>query len=271
MDFQHIQAQINFLRGRIGFFYEDLESGDTYGIHADDSYEAASVIKLLVLCEAYRQFEQGSLSKEELIPVRREDRVPSCGAAAYLHDGIALTVKDLCVLMIILSDNTATNILIRKLGMDCINRTARELGFEKTRLNRLLFDSGASAAGIENQFAPSEIGRFYELLWRGELVSADASREMLEILKKQEINHKIPSMLPKNLTIAHKTGEDRGITHDTGIIFAPRPFILCFASNETDVPETEQFIRMASREVYDQQMKSLPLSNAQSERGTEKK
>ncbi len=256
MDFQHIQAQLASLRGKVGFFYEDLESGDTWGVHADEPYIAASVIKLLVLCEAYRQFEQGILSKGELIPVRREDRVPSCGAAAYLHDGISLTLKDLCVLMIILSDNTATNLLIRKLGMDNINRGARELGFQKTRLNRLLFDAGASAAGIENYFAPSEIGRFYELLWRGELVSADASREMLEILKNQEINHKIPSMLPEDLPVAHKTGEDSGITHDTGIIYAPRPFILCFASNDTDVPETEQFIRTAAREVYDRQIDS---------------
>ena len=271
MDFQHLQTQLDSLRGKVGFFFEDLESGDAWGVHADEPYVAASVIKLLVLCEAYRQFERGILSRGELIPVRQEDKVPSCGAAAYLHDGISLTLKDLCVLMIILSDNTATNLLIRKLGMDNINRSARELGFEKTRLNRLLFDAKASAAGIENYFAPSEIGRFYELLWKGELVSAAASREMLEILKNQEINYKIPSMLPEDLPVAHKTGEDSGITHDTGIIYAPHPFILCFASNNTDVPETEQFIRTAAREVYDRQTESHPSSKVPGGKISEKK
>ncbi len=253
MDFSRIENGLNSLKGKVGFYYEDLSSGENFGVNDGEAYIAASVIKIPVLIEAYRQFEEKTISQDELIDIKREDRMPSCGAAAYLHDGIRLTLEDLCVLMIILSDNTAANILIKKLGMENINHTAAAAGLEKTRVNRLLFDEAAEAAGRSNCIAPREIARLFRLMWQGRLVSEAASREMLEILKLQQINHKMPSMLPEDVCVAHKTGEDEGITHDAGIVYAARPFILCFASSGTDVVETEQFIRTTARMIYDEQ------------------
>jgi beta-lactamase class A len=157
-----------------------------------------------------------------------------------MHDDLQVTLEDLYTLMIILSDNTATNILIKHLGIEQINRTLHKLGLTHTKLNRLLFDSEQSALGIENYISAREIGNLLEEMYYGRLISQEASVQMLHILKKQRLNSKIPFLLPKNLEVAHKTGEDTGITHDVGIVFAKQPFIVCFCGNEVDVPLFER-------------------------------
>ncbi|HBC96737.1 MAG TPA: serine hydrolase [Clostridium sp.] len=253
MNSEIIKEKIKNLKGKVGFCYKDLESGYSFGVNEDDPFIAASIIKIPVLIEAYRKFKEEDLSKNELVEIRESDRVPSCGAAAYIHPGAKLTLKDLCILMIILSDNMAANILINKLKMDDINSTMKKLSLKKTRVNRILFDSDAQKSGKENYFAPGEILRLFEMMWNGSLISPDDSRDMLEIFKLQQINYKMPYLLPEDICIAHKTGDDDGITHDAGIVYAKRPFILCFASNETDVNETDEFIRQTTEEIFRQQ------------------
>lgn len=242
---------IEELPGKIGVYYKDLNTGRSFGIHEKEPFLAASVIKLAVLIEAYRQVEESIISFHNIIPVKNEDKVPSCGSLNYMHDGLEVTIKDLCVLMIIQSDNTATNILLRHLGIESVNQTMKTLGYDKTHINRLLFDGKAQLEGKENYFAPEEIGNMLESLWKGKIISQEASLEMINIMKQQQINHKIPYFIPKNISIAHKTGEDSGITHDIALVFARNPFILCFASNETNVQQTESVIREVARLCYE--------------------
>jgi beta-lactamase class A len=104
---------------------------------------------------------------------------------------------------------------------------------------------------MENYFSPSEIGDLLENIYRGKLISEDICEEVKEILKLQQINSKIPHLIPGDVEIAHKTGEDDGITHDVGIIFSEKPFILCCASNNTDVVLAEEAIRKISLLCYE--------------------
>lgn len=251
MNCEIIKENIKSLKGDIGFYYKDLASGYSYGVNEEKPFIAASIIKIPVLVEAYRQFEQKILSMDKLIKIKSKDRVPSCGAVAYIHEGALLTIRDLCTLMIILSDNMAANLLINILGMDNINNTMMRLGLKKTRINRILFDSEAQKSGKENYFTPLEISELFEMMWNGNLISAECSKEMLEIFREQQINHKIPSMLPESISVAHKTGDDEGITNDAGIIYSVNPFVLCFASNETDVIKTDQFIRETTEKIFE--------------------
>jgi beta-lactamase class A len=145
--------------------------------------------------------------------------------------------------MIILSDNTATNLLIKHLGIEQINKTLQNLGLKQTKINRLLFDSEQSALGVENYISAGEIGLLLEKMYMGELISPKASAEMLRILKNQRLNGKIPFLVPGKIEIAHKTGEDDGITHDVAIVYAPQPFVVCFCANEVDVPNFERMIQ----------------------------
>lgn len=234
------------LPGWVSVYAEDLITGECFAYQADLPLIAASVIKIPVLVEAFRQQQEGLLSMDEVFTIKKEEKLPSCGALTYLHDGLQVTLRDLCVLMIILSDNTATNILIRKLGMEKINRTIRCLGLEKTTLRRLLFDAQSSAQGIQNHITAGEMGILLKKMYAGRCVSPEADAQMLAILKNQRLNGKMPFFLDA-YEIAHKTGEDDGITHDVGIVYADHPILLCFGSEKTFVPGFERLMQDMAR------------------------
>lgn len=238
------------LKGTLGVYYKNLSSGAVLSYNGDKRIISASVIKLPILAEAFRQLEKGRISVNDTIILREEDKMPSCGALSHMHSGLEVTIGDLCRLMIVLSDNTATNMLIKRLGFDSINGYMQELGLKNTVLGRLLFDMEADKRGARNVVSAEDIGKLLELLWQGKLVSPDASRQMLDILKRQQLNHKLPAKLGREIEIAHKTGEDSGITHDVGIIYTPSPLILCVLSQETDTVETNDFIRELAYKAY---------------------
>lgn len=243
-----ILARVRPLPGTVCLWLENLTTGEAVHINPDVPVIAASVIKLAVLLEAFRRFDEGSLDPNELYAVQPEDKVPSCGALTYLHDGIRVTLRDLAVLMIILSDNTATNILIDRLGIDRINRTLDAYGLTGMRLRRKMFDSEAAARGLQNTITAKSIARFLRLLYKGELISKAASETMLHILFDQRLNGKIPFYLHSaGIRVAHKTGEDDGTTHDAGIILASEPLLAVFLSNDTDVPACERMMQDVCR------------------------
>lgn len=237
--------------GDAGLVYKDLVTGDGFQYNAQHPFVAASVIKLPILVNAFERMHTGEISADECITVRSEHHCPSCGALSYMHDGLQVTFLDLCTLMIILSDNTATNLLIDKLGVDSINQTMRRHGMKKSTLRRKLFDAEKSAQGIENTVTPGEIAQLLERMYRGQLVSPQSDEQMLTILKNQRLNGKMPFFIPSGVPIAHKTGEDGGITHDCGIIFAHHPLLLCFMSEHTRVPQFERCIQDVSQLVYE--------------------
>ena len=232
------------LPGKIGLYALYPATGEEIRFHADMPMEAASVIKLPIMAEAFRQREAGTLDFALPVTIRREEKLPSCGALTYLHDGVSVQVGDLVTLMIILSDNTATNLLIDLLGQESINRTITALGLTGTKLNRKLFDAEQAALGVQNHVTAADMGAQLAGLWRGEIVSNAASREMLGILYNQRLNGKLPFYLhSRGIRCAHKTGEDDGITHDAGILDGDSPCVVCFLSNGTDVPRAERTIQ----------------------------
>jgi len=248
-----ILRQVRDFPGRAGLYCQDLVTGEEWGVREEEPFEAASVIKLPVLAEVFRQLEAGEIREEEPFTIRREDKLPSCGALNYLHTGLTVTLMDLAVLMIILSDNTATNLLIRRLGMERINHTIESMGMTVTRLRRFLFDSEAAARGVKNTIAPGEIGRLLAALYRGEVVSPAASARMLEILSDQRLNGKLPFWLDGRVKCAHKTGEDTNVTHDVGIVYAPRPFVLCVCGDPVKAPALNALMGSIARKLVEEQ------------------
>lgn len=244
-----ILDKLKLVEGKVGFYYKNLITGEIITYQHEEAFEAASVIKIPILIEVYRKIMDGSLHENQIFQVKEDDKLPSCGALTYMHTGLEVTLKDLCTLMIILSDNTATNMLIKLVGMDQINETMRGLGLKKTKVNRLLFDSKQSALGIQNYITPGEIRILLEKMYDGSLISKEASKEMISILMNQRLNGKIPFYITDGTKVAHKTGEDSGITHDVGIVFTKEPFIVCFCSNNVEVPYFERVIQEISRDL----------------------
>lgn len=250
---EKVLGMLREIPGSVGFYFRDLVTGESWGLDPDLPLVAASVIKIPVLIEAFARIEEGTLDPNEPVVIRQEDKLPSCGALTYMHTGLCVTVEDLYTLMIIVSDNTAANLLLKKFGMDAVNRRMRALGLTVTTVNRLLFDSEAAAKGLENKISAREIGLLLERMVSGTLVSARASKEMLRILGDQRLNGKMPFYLKGMAKVAHKTGEDDGITHDVGVVYARRPFVACFCSNGVDVPRFETAIQLASKLLCESQ------------------
>ena len=247
---QDILNRLHAAPGRVSLYFKPLGGRDEPIVwNADMPLVAASIIKLPVMIEAFRQIEAGLLDENRLYELRPEHKLPPCGVLTFLHDGLNVSLMDLVTLMIIVSDNTATNMLIDIVGMDNVNATLRACGAKGTVLRRRLFDREASARGIQNEITARDIALLLEGLHAGTIVSPAASRRMLAILRAQQLNGKFPFYL--DCDIAHKTGEDEGITHDAGIIYAPRPFVLCMFSNQTDVPAFERLMQDAAKAFYD--------------------
>lgn len=247
---QRLTDQIASLPGHNGLYFKNLVTGETIEYKAWESFGPASVIKLPILMHIARLASLQPELMEEKIRCRHEDKLGGCGALRAFTDEPDVSIATLCELMITISDNSATNLLIRRFGMDALNEAFRQMGLSVTRLNRYLFDSEAAARGIENEMSCGEIGGLLEQVYRRTFVDEPTSLYVEELLLKQQINHKIPSYLGEATPVAHKTGEDSGISNDVALVYAPQPFVLCVASNRTSVPDAEAFTRKAALELF---------------------
>ena len=242
------------LPGHTSLYSKDLTTGEHSGDNEPEPMCAARVTKPTVMPAAVRQVEAGQVSREQKLVVADENRVPICGVLTLMHSGMEVTPMDLCWLMITISDNMATNMLIDLLGVDNIQENIRRLGLEGVSISRKLFEKRPGFREKTNYVSAAGIGKLLEMIYRGELVSREASREMMEMLLAQQCTNKMPLLLPGEGRTAHKTGEDDGITHDTGIVFAKKPFIVCFCNWQ--LPEGEEgkmnvLIGQITRELWD--------------------
>ena len=245
VDRQRMMTLLQHLPGKVSAVAWQPTTGERLEFQPDLPHIAASVIKIPVMVEAFRRREEGTLDFAEEMVLREADKMPSCGALTYMHAGLRVTVGDLVTLMIILSDNTAANLLISRLGIEAVNRAMETAGLSSgTRLRRRLFDAESAANGIENTVTAADMARLLQGMRTGTLISPRASAEMLKILGNQRLNGKMPFYLHSyDIDCAHKTGEDEGITHDVGMIRTDPDWIFCFLSSETEVPAAERAIQ----------------------------
>ena len=152
--------------GHTSIYYQDLTTGEHWGHNELEPMGAASVIKLTVMAELFRQLEAGLVRRDQKITVRDADRVPICGVLTLMHTGLEVTPVDLCWLMITISDNMATNLLIDLLGLDNIQANNRRLGLEGVALNRKLFETREAFCGKRNTVSARGVARLLELILR---------------------------------------------------------------------------------------------------------
>ncbi len=249
-----IHDEIKQLPGHLGFYYKNLVTGVEYGIGEDEAYLAASVIKFPIMLQILRLAAKGELDLCERLPVKNAEKCPSCGALYLILGEYEVEIRSLLRLMIAISDNTATNMLIRKLGIEDANVGFTEMGLQETKIRRLLFDAEASAKGLENTVSPKEMGMLLEQLYRGAFVDPKVSQDALDILCLQQINHKLKGKLGGKARVAHKTGEDSNLSNDVGIVYAPQPFVICFTGHDTNVYRWEDLMRRGTDALYEAQM-----------------
>jgi beta-lactamase class A len=231
---RRIEGEIMSFSGLMGVYADDMK-GRVVEMNADCEFETASTIKSFILAELFRQAAAGKKSLCDRLAYTEENSISGSGILKSLEAGTELSVKNVATLMIIISDNVATNMLIDYLGLDEINRGTEASGFERTKLHRKIADSGGEDGGWPplGTTTPREYGRLFTMIAKEELISPEASREMLAIYRKQHYNGTLTDSLPpyyldednfgkdQPLYIASKSGSMDNCRNDGGIVGTP--------------------------------------------------
>lgn len=216
------------LDGVLGLAVKDLTSGEEFFINGDEVMPQASSIKIAVLANLYLQAQRGKLKLSDEYIVRKEDMVPGSDIMLGLMPGTTrLTLRDLATMMVAVSDNSATNVLIDRLGMDNVNDMLENMGLHVTRLRRRMMDLKAAGEGRENVSTPREMMTLLETLHRGKLLNKDMTEDFFSVLS----THKESALLqglPDDAAAANKPGELEAVRNDSGIVMVKdRPYVLC--------------------------------------------
>lgn len=243
---------VNSTRGAMGLAVVDLTSGERFAINETLVFPQGSAIKIPIMMEVYRQVLEGKFKLTDKLTVDKEHQVGGSGVLKELGDRTSqLSVRDLCVLMIVLSDNTATNMLIDQVGMENVNRMIATLGLKATRLQRRMLDQNASGRGEENLSTPAEAARIMEILYKGQILDRAACDDMLSILKKPKAGA-IKSGVPENVVVAFKPGGLAGVTTEWAIVYLKeRPYIVVIMENYVLNDEAAPAMKEISRTLYD--------------------
>lgn len=245
----------NNIQGDYSLAFKDLSQSDGLSINNEKTV-AASVIKIYIMIEAYNQNKLGNFDMNSKIVLEESMKVNGSGILRNEEAGSKYSMYDLIRLMMQKSDNTAANILIDKLGMNNINNTIRNLGCINTELNRKMMDQDAISNGIENYTSVDDLMLTLTKLYNGECVSQDKDKEMLEIMKGNEMKSKIPSNLPNNIIVASKSGEYNDVQNDAGIIYTNNgTYILCVTTKNGNTNEQITSISDISKKIYDEYIK----------------
>jgi beta-lactamase class A len=185
----------------------DLSTGQKYLLHADEVMPTASSIKIAILAELYRQAQQGKLKLTDFYTLQSSDLVGGSGITSVLTPGATrLTLRDVAGLMISVSDNSATNVIIDRVGMENVNAMLDSLGLTHTRLQRKMMDLKAAGEGKENIATPREMMLLLESLYRGKVLNKQMTEDFFNLLSVHKESY-IPRELPEDLRVANKPGE----------------------------------------------------------------
>lgn len=231
----HVEALAAAFSGTIGLFAKDLRTGISVAFNDDEVFETASCIKILIMVEAFHEAARGTLSLSESLTFQANQRVMGSGVLRDLSVGLHLRMLDVITLMVVVSDNVATNMMIDRLGVDRINHAAARLGLSNTKLmGRIDFNVDQGTQGL-GRSTPRELAVLMERLYRGRAVGPREDRQMVDLLLRQQYNTALtrdlsyPLLVPPEgaphhsvVQIASKSGSWEGVRNDVGLVLTPR-------------------------------------------------
>lgn len=249
-----VKAKISGFKGKVTLFAKNLQTGQAYSLAGDQPVRTASTIKLAIMTECFAQAAEGKLDLKQPLKVTADEKVSGSGILQELSDNDQLPVHDMIDLMIVLSDNTATNLILNRIRGNAVNARMAQLGLQQTRVMRKIlgdrkdlkpFPSGITDEGAKpenkkwgiGRSSPNEMVILLEKIYRGELVNKTSSDEMLAILKRQRDHNGIGRDM-KDVTIANKSGALDALRSDAGIVYSTHGPI-AMAITVDNMPETD--------------------------------
>ena len=230
--------------------YRDLAGRHQWGTNHEQDFPAASVIKVAIMVELFRRVEAGKAHLGERVEIPPERLVGGAGVLFELDPGLRLSLGDLCRLMIVVSDNTASNLLIDYLGgLEVMTAAMGEMGLS-ARLGRYFMEPASGTR--DNRMTCADAASLLLDLRGGQLLNPGLTALALGVLERQQYREKIPQRLPPEVVVGHKTGELEGVRHDAAIVEHRQPYVLAvFTRNGGHAWEVDEHIALTSRAVYD--------------------
>jgi beta-lactamase class A len=225
-----IQAALDAFQGKAWIYAKNLDTGKEYALRADEPTRTASTIKLAIMAETFHQVAQGKLKWDDEIVLTKEKKVGGSGVLSELSDNTKIDLKSALNFMIVVSDNTGTNLVLDKVGADNVNDFMDSLGLPGIKSMRKINGGGEAKAYADPQnklfglgrSTPREMVKLIEMMENGKLVSREASAEMINILKRQQYKDGIGRGVPDTIPVASKSGALDRLRSDVGIIYTRR-------------------------------------------------
>lgn len=247
---QEIYKILSELEGEASLYIQDLETDEVFEINPDQVFPSASLIKIPMLALLLKDVQEGRVDWKQRCRIDPANRVGGTGILCDLSEDYEPSVEEMATLMIVLSDNIATNEIMDIIGIERVNQFCRERNYSKTTLMRKMLDFEAIRKGYNNYMCAGETGRLLVQIARKEFVNEEISSTIVEIMEHQQCRNKLPALLPTvpsyaspedkkhlkegSVLVANKTGELVGLTHDAGIFTLPdgrRYVIVAMTSN----------------------------------------
>ncbi|MEJ8547499.1 serine hydrolase [Brevibacillus borstelensis] len=256
-----INALLEENGGQWGIYLEDLQTNEVWGKGQDDRFYAASVIKVPIMSAVFAEAYAGKFALDDKLTLRNEDRVGGAGILQHMTPGTKWSIYDLTTLMIIQSDNTATNMLIDLVGSEAIRSVMSKTGMANSQFYNKLMIVPAELEGY-NEVTAADLGSHLRHLATGNIVSYNSCLHMINIMKKQQHRDRIPyhlpdpdgeviGMLPK-WELANKTGTVTRTSHDIGVLYIGNHTVtICLLSKNIDTVPANRVMAQIGRMVYD--------------------
>ena len=271
--------------GTVGIAATQLSTGRHIGYHEDELFPTASVMKLPLLVTLYEDAQAGRIDLAERVVYREETRVAGSGVLQYLDAGLAPTLRDLAVLMMTVSDNTATDLLLDRVTKERVEATMTRYGLDSIRIpfdiremlmelvdldhrepggydelrKRLRLSVGSGGRSMipeqADRATPADLCRLLERIESRAILGPDGCEAVLELMKRIQAGTRIPGLLPKGTVVAHKTGSYRRLRNDIGIVYAPNgPYAIAIMARELprDNLDDDRAIAQLSLAVWDE-------------------
>jgi beta-lactamase class A len=224
-----LENKVSHFKGTVGLVIKDLDTGREIDLNKDILIPSASLVKIPIMLSCFYAAQDGKIHLSDPVRLNYSDRVGGSKVLGNKPVGSVFTVEELLHPMITRSDNAAANLLIDYVGFDTLNAYFKKMGLKDTNLARKMMDFKERREGEENYTTAADMAGLLEELYRKKFLSDEISDKCLELLGQQKINDRIPKRLPKDGTfIAHKTGLERHICHDVGIVFTDNgDFLIC--------------------------------------------
>lgn len=230
-------------KGKVAIALKHLETGKTIYLNADEAMPTASLIKLPIMAEVYFRAKEVKVKLDEMLTLTKDEMVPGSGILTdHFSPGAKFSLRDAVRLMVVYSDNTATNMILERIGIASTNKRMDELKLPNTRIHAKVFKGKETSIdpdrtkkyGLGSTTA-REMLTLVEMLHQGKLVSEEASKAMLDHMKKCDDKDKFTRSLPPGVTAAHKTGSVSDAKTDAGILyFKGAPVAVCVLTAENE-------------------------------------